>query len=189
MLPLGDSLHDGALDYPGPDRPWSPERHRVNISGVADPGRSLMRTAMRRSARGVSSPDPARPASRIGTVAWLLRLWADLAKSSIIGPGVGRPQAGNVLTPPAAFAGPPPGIAADVVDDQRSIRIRSAACRPGAVDGHDEGLLKDDQRYEDTYWSRLGVWVHGDWAAIDEARPVASGPSDDTTDRRRASAR
>ena len=35
--------------------------------------------------------------------------------------------------------------------------------------GMTRGFWKDDQRYEDTYWSRFpDVWVHGDWAEIDE---------------------
>ena len=31
------------------------------------------------------------------------------------------------------------------------------------------GVWGDDERYLDTYWRRFpGVWVHGDWASIDE---------------------
>ena len=31
------------------------------------------------------------------------------------------------------------------------------------------GFWKDRERYLETYWSRFpDVWVHGDWAAIDE---------------------
>jgi len=94
--------------------------------------------------------------------------------------------AGNVLTPlkPAAFAGPPPGIAADVVDDQgRSVRnqVGELVVRAPWM-GMTKSFWKDDQRYEDTYWSRFpGVWVHGDWAAIDEdGLWYILGRSDDT---------
>ena len=44
------------------------------------------------------------------------------------------------------------------------------------------GFWKDPQRYLDTYWSRWpGVWVHGDWAMIDQdGQWFILGRSDDT---------
>jgi acetyl-CoA synthetase len=44
------------------------------------------------------------------------------------------------------------------------------------------GFWKDPERYVQTYWSRFpGVWVHGDWAAIDEdGLWYILGRSDDT---------
>jgi acetyl-CoA synthetase len=93
---------------------------------------------------------------------------------------------GNVLTPlkPAAFAGPPPGIAADVVDDQgRSVRnqVGELVVRAPWI-GMTRGFWKDDRRYEETYWSRFpNVWVHGDWAERDEdGLWYILGRSDDT---------
>jgi acetyl-CoA synthetase len=94
--------------------------------------------------------------------------------------------AGNVITPlkPAAFAGPPPGIAADVVDDQgRPVRnqVGELVVRAPWI-GMTRGFWNDPERYEQTYWSRFpGVWVHGDWAAIDEdGLWYILGRSDDT---------
>ena len=44
------------------------------------------------------------------------------------------------------------------------------------------GIWGDDERYLDTYWRRFpGVWVHGDWATIDEdGFWFLHGRSDDT---------
>jgi len=48
--------------------------------------------------------------------------------------------------------------------------------------GMTRGFWRDPERYEQTYWSRFpGVWVHGDWAAIDDdGLWYILGRSDDT---------
>jgi acetyl-CoA synthetase len=48
--------------------------------------------------------------------------------------------------------------------------------------GMTRGFWKDPQRYEETYWSRWpGVWVHGDFAAVDaDGQWFILGRSDDT---------
>jgi acetyl-CoA synthetase len=48
--------------------------------------------------------------------------------------------------------------------------------------GMTRGFWKDPARYEATYWSRWpGVWVHGDWAAVDnDGMWYILGRSDDT---------
>ena len=95
-------------------------------------------------------------------------------------------MAGNVLTPmkPCSFAGPPPGIAADVVDEHgQPVRnqVGELVVRAPWI-GMTRGFWRDDDRYEQTYWSRFpGVWVHGDWAAIDaDGLWYILGRSDDT---------
>jgi acetyl-CoA synthetase len=75
-------------------------------------------------------------------------------------------------------------MAADVVDAiGASLRgeVGELAIRqpwPGMT----QGFWHDRERYLEAYWSRLpGVWVHGDWARIDEAGYwYISGRSDDT---------
>jgi acetyl-CoA synthetase len=44
------------------------------------------------------------------------------------------------------------------------------------------GIWKDPERYLDAYWRRFpGIWVHGDWASIDEdGYWFLHGRSDDT---------
>ena len=189
-------MYDGALDHPGPDRLWSlVERHRVNILGVSP---TLVRSLMRHGEEPVRrhdlsslrilgstgepwNPDPWR---------WLFDVAGDSRLPIINYSGgtevSGGLVAGNVLTPlkPAAFAGPPPGIAADVVDDQgRPVRneVGELVVRAPWI-GMTRSFWKDDQRYEETYWSRFpDVWVHGDWAEIDDdGLWYILGRSDDT---------
>jgi acetyl-CoA synthetase len=94
---------------------------------------------------------------------------------------------GNVITHlrPTAFAGPLPGIAADVVDGEgRSVRgeVGELAIR-NPWPGMTRGFWGDRKRYLDTYWSRFdGLWVHGDWAYVDPEDGLwyVLGRSDDT---------
>ena len=93
---------------------------------------------------------------------------------------------GNVLTPlkPCSFAGPLPGMAADVVDEHgQPVRgeVGELVIRQPWI-GMTRGFWKDPERYLETYWSRFpDIWVHGDWAAIDEdGLWYILGRSDDT---------
>jgi acetyl-CoA synthetase len=94
--------------------------------------------------------------------------------------------AGNVLTPlkPASFAGPLPGIAADVVDDDgRSVQnqVGELVVRAPWI-GMTRGFWRDPDRYVQTYWNRFpDVWVQGDWSAVDnDGLWYILGRSDDT---------
>ena len=189
-------LYDGALDWPGPDRLWSLiERHRVNVLGVSP---TLIRALMKHSEEPVrrhslsslrilgSTGEPWNPESW----RWLFDV-AGGRRLPIINYSGGTEVsgglvAGNVLTPlkPAAFAGPVPGIAADVVDDHgRPVRnqVGELVVRAPWI-GMTRGFWRDDERYEQTYWSRFpDTWVHGDWAAIDDdGLWYILGRSDDT---------
>ena len=94
---------------------------------------------------------------------------------------------GNVITHlrPCAFAGPVPGMAADVLDSEgRSVRgeVGELAIR-NPWPGMTRGFWGDRERYLETYWSRFeGVWVHGDWAYVDPEDGLwyLLGRSDDT---------
>jgi acetyl-CoA synthetase len=189
-------LYDGALDYPGPDRLWSlVERHRVTVLGVSP---TLIRLLMRCGTQPVMQHDLSslRILGSTGEP-WNPDPWMwffeNVAKRRLpiinysggteISGGI---VMGNVLTPmkPCAFSGPIPGIAADVVDDAgRSVRgqVGELVIRKPWI-GMTRGFWKDPDRYLQTYWSRIpDVWVHGDWAAIDEdGLWYILGRSDDT---------
>ena len=189
-------IYDGAPDHPGPDRLWAlVERHSVSILGVSP---TLIRALMRHGEAPVSRHDLSslRILGSTGEP-WNPESWRWLfdtvggTRMPIINYSGGTETsgglvAGNVLTAmkPCSFAGPPPGIAADVVDDAgRSVRNQVGELVVRAPwFGMTRGFWKDPRRYEQAYWSRFpGVWVHGDWAAIDEdGLWYILGRSDDT---------
>jgi len=83
-----------------------------------------------------------------------------------------------------SLGGPALGMAMDVVDSQgRSVRgeVGELVCRR-PFPGMTRGFWNDPERYLDSYWRRLpGVWVHGDWASVDEdGYWYLHGRSDDT---------
>jgi acetyl-CoA synthetase len=195
---LGATLlfYDGALDYPGPDRLWSlVERHAVTILGVSP---TLVRALVRHGDQPVKDHDLStlRILGSTGEP-WNPEPWRWLFETAgkkrlpIINYSGGTEISGgivmgNVLTPlkPCSFAGPLPGMAADVVDEQGHPVRREVGeliiRRPWI--GMTRGFWKDPERYEQTYWSRFpDVWVHGDWAAIDDdGLWYILGRSDDT---------
>jgi acetyl-CoA synthetase len=85
-----------------------------------------------------------------------------------------------------SLGGPALGMAMDVVDAEgRSLvdtgEVGELVCRK-PFPGTTRGFWRDPARYLETYWSRLpGVWVHGDWASVDEdGYWYLHGRSDDT---------
>jgi acetyl-CoA synthetase len=73
---------------------------------------------------------------------------------------------------PGSLGGPALGMKAEVwVSD----RVRASAGEVGELvcagpwPGMTRGIWRDNGRYLDQYWRRWdGVWVHGDWASIDD---------------------
>jgi acetyl-CoA synthetase len=83
-----------------------------------------------------------------------------------------------------SLGGPALGMAMDVVDAEgRPVRgeVGELVCRR-PFPGMTRGFWRDPERYLDTYWRRFpGVWVHGDWASVDEdGYWFLHGRSDDT---------
>jgi acetyl-CoA synthetase len=196
MLGATMFLYDGAPDYPGPDRVWAMvERHRLTSLGISP---TLVRALAPQGERPVrahdlsslrlfgSTGEPWNPEPWM----WLFRVPGESRRPIINYSGgteiSGGIVMGNPLRPlkPCAFSAPCPGIAADVVDDAgRSVRgqVGELVIRAPWI-GMTRGFWRDPARYEETYWSRFpGVWVHGDWAAIDaDGMWYILGRSDDT---------
>jgi acetyl-CoA synthetase len=189
-------LFEGVPDYPGPDRLWAlVARHRISVMGLSPTAvRALMphgpehpRRHDLSSLRILGStgepwnPEPYR---------WLFEHVGG-GRLPIINYTGGTEISGGILgcfpiapIKPCSFAGPIPGMAADVFDeDGRPVRGQVGELvitRPWP--GMTAGFWRDPKRYEETYWSRWpGVWVHGDWARIDEdGFWFLQGRSDDT---------
>jgi acetyl-CoA synthetase len=189
-------IYEGTPDYPGPDRLWGiVERHRITHLGISP---TLVRALM------VHGEDPPRMHDMSSLVVlgstgepWNPDPWWWLFRSvggervPIINYSGGTEISGGILgcttlspIAPCSFSGPSPGMAADVVDGEgRPIRgeVGELVIRqpwPGMT----QGFWHDRDRYLEAYWSRFpGVWVHGDWARIDEAGFwYITGRSDDT---------
>ena len=189
-------IYDGAPDFPQPDRLWSlVDRHKITHLGVSP---TLIRALMAHGENPVQSHDLSSLKIFASTgEPWNPDPWMWLfdtigqRKRPIINYSGGTEISGGILMgnpilplKPTAFSAPCPGMAADVVDESgNSVRnqVGELIVRAPWI-GMTRGFWKDSQRYLDTYWSRWeNVWVHGDWAAIDdESLWYILGRSDDT---------
>ena len=202
-LILGSLLHGGTMvlyegtpDTPGPDRLWRMVAdHRVSILGVSP---TLVRGLMAHGDEPPKKHDLSSLRVLGGTgepwnpepFKWYFQQIGG-SRLPVINYTGGTEIAGGILCGnvvsklrPTSFAGPLPGMAADVLDDQgQSVQgevgeLVIRAPWPGMT----RGFWQDDERYLATYWSRFpGVWVHGDWAYIaDDGLWYVLGRSDDT---------
>jgi acetyl-CoA synthetase len=189
-------LFEGVPDHPGPGRLWSVvERHRVTVLGVAP---TVVRALMRHGDEPVGAHDlsslrvlgSSGEPWNVDPWLWFLQVVGQ-DRCPIINYSGGTEVSGgilggNMLTPlnPCAFAGPCPGMDADVVDDNgNSVRgqVGELVVR-SPWPGMTRGFWHDRERYLETYWSRWpDIWVHGDWAEIaDDGLWYIRGRSDDT---------
>ena len=189
-------LYEGTPDTPSPDRLWRiVADHRVTILGVSPTlVRGLMAHGDEHPSRhdlsslrilgGTGEPWNPEPFNWYFTKIGGGRLPViNYSGGTEIAGGI---ICGNPLSPlrPCSFAGPIPGMAVDVVDENgQSVReqVGELVIR-GPWPGMTRGFWNDRQRYLDTYWSRFpGVWVHGDWAYVaEDGLWYVLGRSDDT---------
>jgi acetyl-CoA synthetase len=189
-------LYDGAPDVPGIDRLWKICANQgVNILGVSP---TLIRALMQHG----SAPAHAYDLSQLRLFAstgepWNPAPWHWLFEKiggktrPIINYSGGTEISGGILMgnpitalKPCAFSAPCPGIDVDVFDeDGQSVQGQvGELVIKGPWIGMTRGFWKDNQRYEETYWSRWSdIWVHGDFALVDEDGSwFILGRSDDT---------
>ncbi len=197
-LALGGSifLYDGAPNHPGPDRLWDMvERHRVNILGVSP---TLVRALAPLGDEHVTKHDlsslrilgsTGEPWNHEPYMWFHERIGG--GSCPVINFSGGTEVGACFLSPTPVVAlkacslgGPSLGMAVDVFDpDGKPLRggVGELVCTkpwPGMT----RGIWGNPDRYIETYWSRWpDVWVHGDWASIDEEGEwFLHGRSDDT---------
>ena len=192
----GMLFYDGAPDYPDPDRLWRlVEDHRVTHLGISPVliraimphGTAMLDSSSFEHLRAIGSTgSPWDPESWKWVFENVLKSRKPILNYSGGTEISGGILSGNMLTPlkPCAFSGPVPGMAADVVNELgESVQneVGELVIR-GPWIGMTRGFWNDKQRYLDSYWRRFeGVWVHGDFAAIDDdGLWYILGRSDDT---------
>ncbi|HUQ17685.1 MAG TPA: AMP-binding protein [Candidatus Saccharimonadales bacterium] len=197
-LMLGATIvtYDGTPDFPDASRIWSMvERHKVTHLGISP-------TAIRGLMRAGDAPVRAHDRSSLRVLGgtgepwnpdpwwWYFRVVGE-ERCPIINYSGGTEISGGILgcstwsdIEPISFRGPCPGMDVDVVDE-RAQRVRGTVGElvirqpwPGMT----RGFWRDPERYLETYWSRMpGLWVHGDWARVDDQGFwFIEGRSDDT---------
>jgi acetyl-CoA synthetase len=185
---------EGAPDNP-PDRLWSLiERERVSVLGVSP---TLVRALI---PHGVPQADLSSLRTMVTTgepwnpdpYRWLFERVGG-SRCPVINCSGGTEIAACFLSPTPAIpikacslGGPALGMAMDVVDAEgrslaRTGEVGELICRR-PFPGMTRGFWRDPERYLDAYWRRMpGVWVHGDWASVDEdGYWFLHGRSDDT---------
>ena len=185
-------LTEGAPDWPA-DRLWRTiEQERVSILGCSP---TLIRAL-------IPHGDPVAKLSSLRTIVTTGEPWnpdpyvwlherVGGGRCPIINCSGGTEVGACFLSPTPAMpikacslGIPALGMAMDVVDAEgRSVRgqVGELVCRK-PFPGMTRGFWGDSERYIETYWSRFpGVWVHGDWASVDEdGFWFLHGRSDDT---------
>ncbi|HEX6262758.1 MAG TPA: AMP-binding protein [Actinomycetota bacterium] len=190
-------LYEGAPNHPEPDRIWDMvERHRITHLGISP---TLIRALIPAGDEWVerhdlsslrilgSTGEPWNPDPYL----WFLEKVGggrcpiiNLSGGTEIGACFLSPLPINSLKP-ATLRGPALGMAIEVWGpDGKSVppgEVGELVCtKPWPA--MTRGVWGDPQRYLDTYWSRWpDVWVHGDWASVDEdGFWFLHGRSDDT---------
>ncbi|MGH7322198.1 MAG: AMP-binding protein [Candidatus Rokuibacteriota bacterium] len=189
-------LFEGTPDHPQPDRLWAvAARHRASVMGFSP---TAARALMPHGAEWVRRHDLSA-LRLIGTTGepwnpepfrWVFEVVGG-GRVPLINYSGGTEISGGIVAglpiapvKPCSFAGPVPGMAAEIFDEEgKPVRGRVGelvVTRPWP--GMTQGFWRDPRRYEETYWSRWpGVWIHGDWAYADEdGFWFLQGRSDDT---------
>ena len=189
-------MYEGAPNFPGPGRLWEMcERHGVTVLGISP---TLVRALMPSGAEPVKAHDLSKLRILASTgEPWNpepYRWFAEVVggdRCPIINISGGTEigacflgQAPVIPTKVCSLGSPALGMAIDVYGpDAKPVRgeVGELVCtKPWPA--QTRGFWNHSERYIQSYWSRWpDVWVHGDWASIDEdGYWFLHGRSDDT---------
>lgn len=185
LLIMGASavIYDGALDFPRSDRIWKMlSDYKVSIFGISP-------TAVRLFKKNNAEPLKTYSLDKIKNIPttgepldedswWWLFEKVGNKKIPIMNLSGGTEIGGAMLSvfpgmklKPSSVGIPVPGMNLDVFDDNgNSVRKQNGyLVIKSPWPAMTRGLLNDDDRYIETYWSRFkNIWFHGDYVFVDE---------------------
>ena len=184
LLLVGSSavIYDGALDFPNSDRVWEIlSKYQATIFGISP-------TAVRLFKKINSNPQNKFSLDSLQNIPttgepldedswWWLFENVGNKKIPIMNLSGGTEIGGAMLSvfpgmklKPSTVGIPVPGMNLDVVnDDGESVKEENGyLVIKSPWPGMTRGLLNDDQRYIETYWSKFeNIWFHGDYVLKD----------------------
>jgi len=184
LLLVGSSavIYDGALDFPNSDRVWEIlSKYQATIFGISP-------TAVRLFKKINSNPQNKFSLDSLQNIPttgepldedswWWLFENVGNKKIPIMNLSGGTEIGGAMLSvfpgmklKPSTVGIPVPGMNLDVVnDDGESVKEQNGyLVIKSPWPGMTRGLLNDDQRYIETYWSKFeNIWFHGDYVLKD----------------------
>lgn len=184
LLIMGASsvIYDGALDFPSSDRVWKILfDYNVTIFGISPTATRLFKKNNEEPLKKFSLdkikniPTTGEPLDE-DSWRWLFEKVGN-KKIPIMNLSGGTEIGGAMLSvfpgmklKPSTVGIPVPGMNLDVVDDDgNSVKNENGyLVIKSPWPGMTRGLLNDDERFLETYWSRFeNVWFHGDYVYVD----------------------
>ena len=185
LLIMGASsvIYDGALDFPSSDRVWRIlSDYNATIFGISPTATRLFKKNNEEPLKKFSLdkikniPTTGEPLDE-DSWWWLFEKVGD-KKIPIMNLSGGTEIGGAMLSvfpgmklKPSTVGIPVPGMNLDVVDDDgNSVKNKNGyLIIKSPWPGMTRGLLNDNERFIETYWSRFNdIWFHGDYVYVDE---------------------
>ena len=185
LLIMGASsvIYDGALDYPSSERIWKMlSDFQATIFGISPTATRLFKKNNEEPLKKYSLdkirniPTTGEPLDEDSW--WWLFEKIGNKKIPIMNLSGGTEIGGAMLSvfpgmklKPSTVGIPVPGMNLDVVDDdQNSVQNENGyLVIKSPWPGMTRGLLNDNERFIETYWSRFeNIWFHGDYVFVDE---------------------